>query len=662
MKGLKGVVSHYDWEELNTVVISVPEKALKGLKNNPNIEILEPDLEIGLDAESESANGSDRRRSLLLMFVPLPMNGLPQGQTTPYGVDMMEVRKLGVRGGGQKVCLLDTGYDVDHPDLPKDVDWIWNGTPPEDKIDEYGVGHGTHVAGTIAALDNDNGVVGVAPRARLVIVPFVGQDSFISNTVNAIWECKKKGATIVNMSFGYGKEDCMQFGSFFKKFENDAMTSFVERDNMLLVAAAGNHGHCAIYSDEPLYPASYDAVISVASVDSHARRWESSAKNNLVNIAAPGVEVWSTNPGSTGYSYKKLSGTSMASPHVAAMAAVVWSAMPWLTAPELRFRLARLAHPTYQYFTGAGLVTHGFTPIVLQRSGKCLDYIISSQVRLDYCYDHSNSLWSYDWSRKLIVSSTGLCLNANPYEGGAVYMSNCDPNSTNQQWDYDSNKKTFTFRGYCLNADWNENFKNGGRVYLWSCNGEMNQKWLFQQYWWEKVLLCRHPDCNGGGDTYRADVGDWRHMPHQIGDNELTRVVIPKGYAFKYFEHPEFQGRSSIFGSLTNIVGVTLTSDNDTVSSFKIRKLPETGLVQLCRDIDQCTLYLSVGQWSSMPSAIGNDQLSYVHIPQGYTFVYFEHDNFGGWSGTFGSCDYSIRLDMGVHNDAVSSFKIGLAC
>jgi subtilisin family serine protease len=116
MKGLKGVVSHYDWEEWNTVVISVPEKALKGLKNNPNIEILEPDLEIGLDAESESGNGSDRRRSLLVV-VPFPI-GLPHGQTTPYGVDMMEVRKLGVRGGGQKVCLLDHGYDASHPDLP----------------------------------------------------------------------------------------------------------------------------------------------------------------------------------------------------------------------------------------------------------------------------------------------------------------------------------------------------------------------------------------------------------------------------------------------------------------------------------------------------------------------------------------------------------------
>ena len=70
--------------------------------------------------------------------------------------------------------------------------------------------------------------------------------------------------------------------------------------------------------------------------------------------------------------------------------------------------------------------------------------------------------------------------------------------------------------------------------------------------------------------------------------------------------------------------------------------------------------YVSVGTWTSMPSIIGNDALSYVYIPMGFKFEYFEHTGLGGWSGSFGSKDNGILLSMGGHNDAVSSFIVSV--
>jgi hypothetical protein len=672
MKGLQGADLHYDWEEWNTVVISVPEQALKGLQKNPNIEKLEPDVQVEIfdspipvvsDVQEEgellgdepftrSGNGSFRRRRL--------------AQVTPYGVDMMEVRKLGVRGQGQKVCVIDSGYDRNHPDLPKDVIWVGSSSSPFD-LD----GHGTHVAGTIAALENDVGVVGVAPRAQLVILPLkglAGGDSFVSETVDAIRMCRNKGAKIVNMSYGKGGVINCQGKNNFTPFENDRLNEFFYNDNMLLVAAAGNHGICDVNYDTLSYPASYDAVISVAAVDSGARRADFSAKNNYVNIAAPGVGIRSTVPPFVEdqvNGYVDWDGTSMASPHVAAMAAVVWSAMPWLSAPDLRARLLFPSSPTNEPYTGRGLITHGFVPVALQMSGKCLDHqggtTDRGKVHLWECHGGPQSLWTYDPRNFLIVSSFGWCLNADPWQGGSVYISKCDPSSGNQRW-YLTTENTFKFRGgtYCLDAHAPDTFKNGGTVQLWGCNGASNQKWHFQASASEKTRLCR--DCTSGGDNYFATVGDWNSMPHQIGDNQLKRVDVPKGYAIQYFEHGNFGGWNGWAGSPDSWIRFTLPSGY--VSSFKIRKIPDTGIVKLCSNTD-CTggvFYATVGMWANMPSEIGDNQLSFVYIPRGYTFEYFEHPIWSGWSRKFGSCDEHVNLNMNEHDNAVSSFKIGVAC
>ena len=142
-----------------------------------------------------------------------------------------------------------------------------------------------------------------------------------------------------------------------------------------------------------------------------------------MNIAAPGVGVRSTFPSTLpGDGYADRSATSTATPHVAAIAAVVWSAMPWLSAQELLRRLESSAEKIYLDYTGS-LANRGFFPIVLRRSGKCLDRKgeggtqdnLLVEVHLWECYGGHQSLWTYDEARKLVVSSAGWCLGQYSY-------------------------------------------------------------------------------------------------------------------------------------------------------------------------------------------------------------------------------------------------------
>merc|ERR1712165_296490 len=139
-----------------------------------------------------------------------------------------------------------------------------------------------------------------------------------SRTIRAVDECITAGANVINMSLG---------SSNFSRTFNDAVTRAYNR-GILVVAAAGNSGNGS-YN----YPASYPSVMSVAAVDSSNRKAGFSQFNDQVDIAAPGVGVLSTVPGGR---YAEFSGTSMASPHVAGVAALVWSRFPTKTAQEIR--------------------------------------------------------------------------------------------------------------------------------------------------------------------------------------------------------------------------------------------------------------------------------------------------------------------------------------
>ncbi|ALU45543.1 S8 family serine peptidase [Pseudoalteromonas rubra] len=255
---------------------------------------------------------------------------VPLAESVPYGITMVQANQVSdSSAGNKKVCIMDTGYTRGHPDLPN------TGVTGNDGHGSYntgnwyqdGNGHGTHVAGTIAALGgNGQGVVGVNPSGQLglhIVKVFndQGRWAYGSDLIKAIEQCEAAGANVTSMSLG---------GSGSSTAERNAFASSAQR-GMLHIAAAGN-GSNSSFS----YPASYDAVVSVAAVDSSERVASFSQYNSQVEIAGPGVSVNST---WNDQGYKSISGTSMATPHVSGVAALVWSNFPQCSADQIRSAL-----------------------------------------------------------------------------------------------------------------------------------------------------------------------------------------------------------------------------------------------------------------------------------------------------------------------------------
>ena len=240
-------------------------------------------------------------------------------QDTPYGINMvqaLDVPDLGFDGTDEvsdmKVCILDTGLAT-HPDIPSTyVEGFGYYPVGGDYTDRQG--HGTHVAGTVAALGNDEGVIGVlrSPNTHLVIGKVLSDrgSGTYANVMDGLTKCMQRGAKVVNMSLGGG--------GYLQSFQDKV--NELHEAGMVIVAAAGNGG-----SSSRFYPASYDHIISVAALDSNQNRASFSQFNDRVDLAAPGVSVRST---CIGNSYCSKSGTSMASPHVAGVVALVWSHFP----------------------------------------------------------------------------------------------------------------------------------------------------------------------------------------------------------------------------------------------------------------------------------------------------------------------------------------------
>ncbi|MDC3962277.1 S8 family serine peptidase [Polyangium jinanense] len=247
-----------DLPEQAASAVYLPDVAVQAMANNPNVEYVEV----------------DQRRELY-------------GQTTPYGISMVQATDAAFSSasGSTKVCIIDSGFHAGHADLQGlpvtgESGTSWN---------TDSCGHGTHVAGTIAAVNNSLGVVGVAPdNVSLHIVKvFDGADcawSYSSDLVAALNECRSAGAKVVSMSLG---------GSFSSNTENAAFDSAYAA-GVLSIAAAGNGGN-----NRTSYPAGYASVMSVAAVDSAKAKADFSQYNADVEITAPGVQVLSTVPWTT---------------------------------------------------------------------------------------------------------------------------------------------------------------------------------------------------------------------------------------------------------------------------------------------------------------------------------------------------------------------------
>lgn len=235
----------------------------------------------------------------------------------PKGVEMIQAPKIWdqTKGKGITVAVLDTGCDTTHPDLKERIVGGRNFTNDDggnmDVYEDYN-GHGTHVAGTIAAIENNTGVVGVAPEANLLIIKVLdkdgsGQYEWIINGINYAIEQK---ADIISMSLG-GPEDVPELHEAIQKAVNN---------NILVVCAAGNAGDGDESTNEFDYPGCYNEVISVGAIDLQRRSSDFSNSNNEIDLVAPGEEILSTYLNGT---YARLSGTSMAAPHVSGALALI---------------------------------------------------------------------------------------------------------------------------------------------------------------------------------------------------------------------------------------------------------------------------------------------------------------------------------------------------
>jgi thermitase len=236
------------------------------------------------------------------------------------------------------VAIVDTGIDYTHPDLaanyvPLGYDWVDGKADPKDDF-----GHGTHCAGIVAAvLNNSVGIAGLAQvhimAEKVLTSSGSGSDTSVAH---GIIHAVDQGAKIISMSLG-GPDDSQVL--------HDAV-KYAYNHGVLLVAAAGNN-----HNDAKNYPAAYDEVMAVSATDSNDKLASFSSYGDWIDVAAPGVNIYSTMPtyhvtmNDMGYSmnYTYASGTSMACPHVTGVAALAWSVNENSSNVALREYLRRTA-------------------------------------------------------------------------------------------------------------------------------------------------------------------------------------------------------------------------------------------------------------------------------------------------------------------------------
>ncbi len=299
------------------VITKVGAKEIKKLALvNAAVVLVNPEIEASLLAQPEVlrvdndalAYTQDAGKSVPTAFI----------ETIPWGINQIGadlvwdqdqdglVDEMANTGQGVKVALLDTGINIRHPDL---IDNLYGGynaiDPRKAPVDTYG--HGTHVAGIIAGTKNEIGVVGAAPQANLYAVKVLDINSgYISDVIEGLQWCIDNQMQVVNMSVGL-PEDVAAF--------HEAITAAYEQ-GIVLVAASGNYGS----GETVTYPAKYPEVIAVGATDYNNQITYWSSQGTEVDIAAPGLDIYSTY---LGVSYRNLTGTSMACPHVSGAAALV---------------------------------------------------------------------------------------------------------------------------------------------------------------------------------------------------------------------------------------------------------------------------------------------------------------------------------------------------
>jgi serine protease len=237
-------------------------------------------------------------------------------------------------GAGVTVAVIDTGVDGKHPDLAGQVLAGYDATTGQTGGNTDPQGHGTHVAGTIAALTgNGTGVAGVAPDVTILPVRVLDAkgEGYDSDTAEGIVWAADHGADVINMSLG---------GTDQSNAVSNAV-AYARSKGVVVVAAAGNDRS---KGSPTSYPGADLGVIAVAATDSADKVASYSNAGSYVDVAAPGSGILSTYPTSlAAVGYATMNGTSMAAPHVAAVAALLLGAEPDLTPDEVQAALQETA-------------------------------------------------------------------------------------------------------------------------------------------------------------------------------------------------------------------------------------------------------------------------------------------------------------------------------
>ena len=342
---------------VNGAVVFIPEQAISALSSIAGVKSVEKDIRVfalkppgGCEPWPECKNDGGEET---------PVQPVQPAETIEWGVDRIDADLAWgtSRGTGVRVAIIDTGIDRDHEDLVANIKGGINfvlpqvGPPPKRVVDpnkwDDDNGHGTHVAGIVAAVDNEVGVVGVAPEAHLFAVKVLDSSGsgYLSDVVSGIEWAVNNQMDVINMSLGASTDS-----QVLRSAVDAAHTAGV-----ILVAAAGNSGDGNGDTNDINYPAKYSSVIAVGATDLKDISPAWSSEGEELEISAPGVDIHSTwNDGL----YKTISGTSMAAPHVtgvvALMLAGAWNPIDVRTA--LQSTADDLGTDGHDNFYGYGLV------------------------------------------------------------------------------------------------------------------------------------------------------------------------------------------------------------------------------------------------------------------------------------------------------------------
>ncbi len=319
------------------------DEAIEELLKDPNIEYAHPDYQVSINALSNDTYFAKQWG--------LSNSGQTiEGQVARMGVDINAQAAWDITQGSNTVIVgvLDTGIDITHEDLINNIDTTnaYNFVAGNNQVYNPEIpvtsAHGTEIAGIIAATaNNGKGITGVAPNVKILPLQVIdGRVGYTSDAIDAIEYAMSKGVKIINCSFAGGDN-------------NLALKDAMANSGILFVCAAGNTG--VDTTTTPAYPAYFDLpnIISVAAIDGKGVLANFSGYGNGIDVAAPGVNIYTT---TSGNSYDYISGTSASAAFVTGEAALLLSKFPTMSATELK---ARIVNNVVKCTALTGKVTSG---------------------------------------------------------------------------------------------------------------------------------------------------------------------------------------------------------------------------------------------------------------------------------------------------------------